>query len=258
MTKKSSARAVADLHGGTILATVDIAAAPERVFRALTTDEALAWWGSDETYRTTAWTSDVRVGGSYRASGVGSDGAPFAVHGSYLEVDPPRRLVQTWEPDWDEAPTKVTYTLDATKTGTRLTLRHEGFGRRTESCQSHCSGWEMVLGWLDAHVAETAAPPSKYFVVKLMPPRPTFAMDMNAEERATMMAHVGYWTELLRAGNAVVFGPVADPSEPYGLGVLAVRDDAELSAILAKDPAILANAGFAHRTAPMLDAIARR
>lgn len=48
--------------------------------------------------------------------------------------------------------TKVTYTLDAIPGGTRLTVRHEGFGRRSESCTSHANGWERVLVWLIAHV----------------------------------------------------------------------------------------------------------
>jgi uncharacterized protein YndB with AHSA1/START domain len=258
MTKKSSARAIADLHGGTILATVDIAVLPERVFRALTTDEVVQWWGSDETYRTTSWESDLRVGGAWRATGVGNDGRSFSVGGSYLEIDAPRRLVQTWEPDWDVgAATRVTYLLDPTPTGTRVTLRHEGFGSRTESCESHGIGWEMVLGWLSGHVAERPELPKQYFVVKLLPPRPTFMADMSADERAIMGAHVGYWTQLLQQGNAVVFGPVADPTEPHGLGVLVVQSPAELASILAKDPAILAQKGFVHVTTPMLQAIAR-
>lgn len=258
MTRKSSARAVADLHGGTILATVDIEVRPERVFRALTTEEVVQWWGSDEAYRTTSWQADLRVGGAWRATGIGSDGQPFSVGGSYLEIDAPRRLVQTWEPDWDGgAATRVTYLLDATPTGTRVTLRHEGFASRTESCQSHGAGWELVLGWLSAHVAARSELPKHYFVVKLLPPRPSFMTDMTSDEQAIMGAHVGYWTQLLNQGNAVVFGPVADPAEPHGLGVLVVQSEAELAGILAKDPAILAQKGFVHVTTPMLQAIAR-
>ena len=42
-----SARAVADLSDGIILATVEVAAAAERVFRALTDpNEIPRWWGS--------------------------------------------------------------------------------------------------------------------------------------------------------------------------------------------------------------------
>ncbi|HMJ12610.1 MAG TPA: SRPBCC domain-containing protein [Polyangiaceae bacterium] len=257
MTRRSSARAVADLHGGTILATVDIAAPAERVFRALTTDEAVQWWGSDEAYRTTAWESDLRVGGVWRATGVDKDGKPFSVRGSYVEIDAPRRLVQTWEPDWDSGITRVTYLLDPTSTGTRVTLRHEGFGTRTEACAGHGAGWEQVLGWLHAHMGSRSEVSKKYFVVKLLPPRPTFMADMTADERAMMGAHAEYWTQLLHQGNAIVFGPVADPAGPHGLGILAVESEAELQALLAKDPAILAQRGLSHVTAPMLQAVWR-
>lgn len=93
--ERSRARAVADLADGMILATVEIAAPPERVFRALTSREIVEWWGADGVYRTTEWTGDVRPGGTWRASGVGADGKPFAVEGEYLEIDPPGRPEDT-------------------------------------------------------------------------------------------------------------------------------------------------------------------
>jgi len=72
-------RAVADLAEGTILATVEIGAPIENVFRALTSDEISQWWGSPEMYRVTKWTGDLRPGGQWRSDGVGADGAPFSV-----------------------------------------------------------------------------------------------------------------------------------------------------------------------------------
>lgn len=90
---RNAARSIADLSGGTILATVDIAVPAERVFRALTSPEEIVhWWGSDDLYRTTSWTSDFCVGGKWRAEGAGADGKPFSVEGEFLEIDPPRRL----------------------------------------------------------------------------------------------------------------------------------------------------------------------
>jgi uncharacterized protein YndB with AHSA1/START domain len=62
-TASSKARAVTD--GDTILATIDVAIPPERVFRALTTDEVERWWGSPDTYRVTDWAADLRVGGRW-------------------------------------------------------------------------------------------------------------------------------------------------------------------------------------------------
>jgi uncharacterized protein YndB with AHSA1/START domain len=85
--RSNSARAVADLTAGTILASVEIAVPPERVFSALTDPTQLVqWWGSDDSYRTTEWTSELRVHGRYRASGRSADGSSFGVQGEYLEI----------------------------------------------------------------------------------------------------------------------------------------------------------------------------
>ena len=151
-TIKGVPRAVADLASGLILATVAIAASPERVFRALGSEEIVKWWGSAETYRTTKWTGDLRVGGAWRTDGVGADGQPFSVGGEFLEIDPPHKLVHTWRPDWDGGNvTTVTYWLEPIAGGTRVTLRHEGFAARRDACARHTQGWERVLGWLQAH-----------------------------------------------------------------------------------------------------------
>ena len=260
LQKNSPARAVADTENGTILATVEIAAAPERVFRALTTpEEIVRWWGSEQLYRTTEWVQDLRVGGHWRATGRGADGQPFSVEGEFLEIDPPRRLVQSWKPDWDNGhATRITYRLEAIEGGTRVTLRHEGFADRADSCRNHAFGWQAVLDWLAGFGAPAAqSGGDRYFVCRLLPPRPTFVQDMTDAERATMQAHVGYWTELMKAGNAVIFGPVADPKGPWGLGVVKAKDEAAVRAFEAADPVIRSAAGFRYEILPMLQAIVR-
>jgi uncharacterized protein YndB with AHSA1/START domain len=148
--RKRAARAVADVTQGMLLATIDIHAAPERVFRAVASEELTRWWGSEDTYRTTTWTGDVRVGGAWRTEGVGRDGKPFAVEGEFLVVDPPHRLVQTWRYDWDPSGsvTTITWRFDTIEDGTRITVRHEGFGGAHAACADHAEGWERVLDWL--------------------------------------------------------------------------------------------------------------
>jgi uncharacterized protein YndB with AHSA1/START domain/uncharacterized protein YciI len=251
---KGTARAVADVTKGLILATVEIAVPPERVFSALTTEEVTKWWGSDEEYRTTEWSADVKVGGRWRANGRDVSGAPFTVGGEYLEVDPPKKLVQTWVAPWDGGNvTTLTYLLEPTDTGTRVTLRHEGFADRVEACRGHTRGWERVFGWLAQYL--TPREEAQFFLCQLIPPRKTFPFDMNAEERAVMEQHVAYWAELVASGQAIAFGPVLDPEGPWGVGVMRVRDEAAAHEIESRDPALLSGRGFTYRLLPMPAAV---
>lgn len=257
MSLTKSARAIADLEEGLILATVTIGVPPDRVFRALTSDEVVKWWGSDQVYRVTNWTSDLRVGGSWRSEGEGADGSSFSVEGEYLEIDPPHKLVLTWSYDWAERHvTKLTYRLEPVLEGTKLTVRHEGFKGRSEQCGSHAAGWEMVLDWLNTYlVPKNTNTSPKYFVCRLMPPRPTFAFDMTDEERAMMLEHASYWREQMVRGKVLIFGPVADPEGPWGLGVLKAQSEEEVETFEAGDPAIQSGRGFSYQTLPMLQAV---
>jgi uncharacterized protein YndB with AHSA1/START domain len=253
MTAKSAARAVADVTAGSILASVEIAASPERVFKAIASDEIAKWWGSPQLYRVTAWVGDVKPGGKFKSTGVGHDGKPFSVEGEFLEVDPPRKLVHTWKPQWQpELPaTTVTYRLEAVEGGTRITLKHEGFGNQAGSCRDHANGWERVFSWLTAFVA-----PSKlYFHVRLLPPRPTFMTDMNEAEGQVMKEHGAYWAQNLMAGNVLIYGPVADPKGGWGVGVIAVDSEEQARQLEANDPAIKSGRGFKYERLPMLRAL---
>jgi uncharacterized protein YndB with AHSA1/START domain len=257
---KKAPTAIADVSAGTILATVDIDAPAERVFTALTSaDDVVRWWGSDATYRTQEWSADVRPGGRWRAAGINNDGTKYVVEGEFLEVDAPRKLVQTWKADWDgSAVTKLTYRLESIESGTRLTLRHEGFADRAESCRAHAEGWEMVLGWLNNFVTPERAPVDlRYFMCRLIPPRPTFAQDMSADERAIMQKHVAYWTQMLERGTAIVFGPVADPKGGWGLGVIRAKSEDEMNGLRDGDPTIQSGLGFRYEILPMIRAVVR-
>ncbi|MDH7795551.1 MULTISPECIES: SRPBCC domain-containing protein [unclassified Beijerinckia] len=120
------ARAVADISEGLIVASVEIAAPPERVFQALTTSEVCQWWVRPGVMDTREWSGDVRVGGRWQASGIGN-GRPYVIEGEYLEIGPPRKLVHTWQPVGAPGqPSTVTYLLEPTSQGTKITLRHAG------------------------------------------------------------------------------------------------------------------------------------
>jgi uncharacterized protein YndB with AHSA1/START domain len=252
----SSARSIADVSEGTILATVDIMVPPERVFHALSDGNEIArWWGAPGAYTTDRWTTDFRVGGKWRADGRGADGAPFFVEGEFLEIDPPWRIVQTWSPSWTAGPpTTLRYQLSAIAGGTRLVVRHEGFKGRPESCETHSIGWIRVLEWLAADIGPKPMPDTaKYFVARLLGPRPDFARTLSAEELAMMQAHVRYWLPVMESGKVLALGPVDDPNWTYGIGIMRVDSEEELLELQRNDPAIvLGKGGTRYENAPML------
>jgi uncharacterized protein YciI len=77
----------------------------------------------------------------------------------------------------------------------------------------------------------------KYFSLKLIPSRPTFAQDMTDEERGIMQLHVDYWRDLMSKGVVIVFGPVLDPAGIYGLGIVCVDSQEQVNTLTANDPA---------------------
>ena len=123
----AAARAVADPAGGRLLACVEIEAEPEHVFRALTSEEITAWWVRPGVFDTREWSGDVCVCGRWRAAGV-SRGQPYVQEGEFLEIEPPHKLIHTWEGAGNpEMPSTVTYLLERFEKGTRLTIRQTGF-----------------------------------------------------------------------------------------------------------------------------------
>jgi len=150
---RRDARAVVD--GDTVVASADVAISPARAFRAVTTKQLERWWGSAETYRMTEWNADFRVGGRWSVLVRHPDGKTFPASGEFLEIDPPRKVVQTRKYDWDypalgRRETIVRYRFDPIAAGARVTVRHEGFKGFIEAADEHAEGWERVLRWLDA------------------------------------------------------------------------------------------------------------
>jgi uncharacterized protein YndB with AHSA1/START domain len=91
---------------------------PERVWRALTSPEALSEWLMPNDF-------EPRVGHNFnfRAKpGAGWDGV---VNCEVLEVDEPRRLSYSWRNNFID--TVLTFTLEPTAEGTRLYLTQTGF-----------------------------------------------------------------------------------------------------------------------------------
>jgi uncharacterized protein YndB with AHSA1/START domain len=147
------ARAVANLAEGLILASVEVAVAPVRVFQALASNEITEWWVRPGVFDTREWTGDVRPGGRWRASGM-TRGEPYVQEGEFLEVESPRWLVHTWDgAGMPGVASTVTYLVEPIDGRTRVTLRHLGFASR-DMCNAFAIGWETSL----ERLAEILAP----------------------------------------------------------------------------------------------------
>jgi uncharacterized protein YndB with AHSA1/START domain len=151
------ARAVADLDEGRILASVEIAADPNRVFRSLASPDVTTWWLRPGVFDAREWSGDVREGGRWQAGGV-ARGMPYQLEGEFLVVDAPRTLVHTWQAvGAPGAPTTVTYVLEPDENRTRVTLRHDGFTVR-QTCEGTAVGWETSFQRLAEMLASEAVP----------------------------------------------------------------------------------------------------
>jgi uncharacterized protein YciI len=87
----------------------------------------------------------------------------------------------------------------------------------------------------------------RHFLIKLIPPRPSFAQDMTNEEKQLMQRHVAYWTGLAETGVALVFGPVADPAGTYGIAIVEIEEE-HLADLTANDPVTTSGREFKHET----------
>ena len=144
-------------NGETIMASADIDAPAERIFRALVTDEVERWWGSADTYRMVDWSADLRVGGRWTVTVRGADVRHLPASGEFLEIETPRRIVQTRAYGWDHPTlgrrqTTVAWLLEPIATGTRLTICHGGFAGLSDAAAEHAEGWGRVLTWLQDYL----------------------------------------------------------------------------------------------------------
>ena len=98
----------------------------------------------------------------------------------------------------------------------------------------------------------------KYFLLKLIAPRPTFATDMTETEKQVMQEHSAYLQGYVDRGTVIVMGPVLNPEGPWGVAVVEVSSEDEIRSIIEKDPTILSGLGFRYRIYPMLRAIIRK
>jgi uncharacterized protein YndB with AHSA1/START domain len=94
------------------------------VFEVLTKPEHVSKWGAFPSDPMKECSIDLRVGGNYRYSFVTDDGTECSFRGTYLEVEPPIRTVETWLFEgWPDAEAVETMQLHETDGVTKLTMR---------------------------------------------------------------------------------------------------------------------------------------
>lgn len=136
-----------------VVAEIEIAAPPQRVFEALITSDQLARWWVSDTCAVKRWDIDPRPGGRwYFKTGKSTQAINgvdiFEAHGEILEYSPPRMLVYTWIANWNDAPTQTTvvsWVLTATKTGTHIKVTHSGLAKMPVARKDYAGGWPGVL-----------------------------------------------------------------------------------------------------------------
>lgn len=139
--------------------TIELKAPPDRVWRALTNVEELSAW-----FQVTI-EGDIAPGAEVWMTSVHPQHAGQRFLVRFGEMTPPRRFVWEWHPgevdpslDYSREPrTTVTFTLEPSEGGTRLTVSETGFGeialaRRAKVYRDNSEGWTEVLVWLQTYV----------------------------------------------------------------------------------------------------------
>jgi uncharacterized protein len=85
-----------------------------------------------------------------------------------------------------------------------------------------------------------AKPPMKSWLIRIIPPRPTFDKDSTPAEDALMNQHFAYWKDLNDKGICIFGGPVLDPKGVFGIIVVRAATKDEASALAAGDPSVKA------------------
>ncbi len=127
----------------------------ERVFTAYVEPTQVSEWWGPHGFSALAVELDVRENGRYRITMQPPEGDAFHVSGRYSEIDPPRRLVFTFEyeePDPDDQETLVTLSFADHPEGTKVNLDQGPFATRARY-ELHEVGWAETLDRLAGYLA---------------------------------------------------------------------------------------------------------
>jgi uncharacterized protein YndB with AHSA1/START domain len=143
-----------------VVREIDIDASPATIFEFFVDADKLTRWLAVEA------TLDPRPGGVCDQVHAGDEPGqgPWHMRGSYLEIEPPTRVVFTWgfvEPEIGvpAGSGTVEVTLQPVDGGSRVRLVHRGLP--AAEVEGHSKGWAEMLGRLaDATTAQSADGPN--------------------------------------------------------------------------------------------------
>ncbi|HKN74526.1 MAG TPA: YciI family protein [Candidatus Acidoferrum sp.] len=76
--------------------------------------------------------------------------------------------------------------------------------------------------------------------MRLIPPRPTFPMDITPDEKLLMQEHARYTREIFDAGKILIYGPVMGREGAFGMAVFEMPEEADVRLVLENDPTVRA------------------
>jgi uncharacterized protein YndB with AHSA1/START domain len=131
-----------------VLITREFDAPIALVFDVLTKPEHIRNWGATPPDKMTECVIDLQVGGKYHYCFVTEDGTECSFRGTYLEIDPPVRTVETWLFEgWPDAEAVETMELHETDGVTTLTIR---LAFRDQAGRAHMTRFDGQQASLDA------------------------------------------------------------------------------------------------------------
>jgi len=119
---------------------------PQAVYDAFLNPEfAHKWFFATETGEMVVCEIDAKVGGNFTMTDR-REGEDVAHIGTFLELDPPHRIVFTLQvPKYSKEMDRLEIDITPTESGSELTLTHTYAAEFDDNREQYIGGWNMIL-----------------------------------------------------------------------------------------------------------------